>query len=135
MFWVKITLLIVAGVIVLFYTIYHFGVAITWLRIGRRLKRAREQGGEWIILTHEAYEYSRKGEYWKSIELAEKAIELNPKASEAWRLIGNAYEFLGDEMDESGNDEQAAEYHKRATEAWNRAKEINPKIIIPGYHE
>lgn len=56
----------------------------------------------WITLVHESYAYGRKGEYQKSIELAQKALKLNPRASEAWRLIGNAYEFLGDEMEEAG---------------------------------
>ncbi|MFZ0035333.1 MAG: tetratricopeptide repeat protein [Sedimentisphaerales bacterium] len=134
MFWVKIILLIVATLIALLYSIYHFWAAITRLRLGRILKRARERGEQWILLTHESYETGRKGDYHKSIELAEKAIELNPRASEAWRLIGNAYELLGDQMEENSNYEQTVEYHKRATEAWKRAKEIDPKIIIPFYH-
>lgn len=128
MFWVKVIVLIIAALIALIYVIYHIGMAVV-------LKRAEKQGREWILLTHEAYECSKKGEYRKSIELAEKAIGLNPRASEAWRLIGNAYEFLGDEMEKSGGYEQATEYHRKATEAWNKAKEINPKIIIPGYHK
>jgi len=120
---------------------------------------------DWIILTHESYKYGKKGEYWKSIESAEKAIELNPRASEAWRLMGNAYELLGDalrdaaiygpfiftRLEEIGvpsphNEKTWAifnqlgglspdNYYKKATEAWDKAKEINPKIIIPGHHE
>lgn len=31
--------------------------------------------------------------------------------------------------------EQTTEYHKKVTEAWDKAKKINPKIIIPGYHK
>jgi tetratricopeptide (TPR) repeat protein len=135
MYWLKIIFLIVAGLVALVYTIYHFGVAITWFRIGRTSKRAREEGEEWVTLTHQAYESGMKGDYQKSIELARKAIELNPRASEAWRLIGNAYEFLGDEAQESSSYDQAREYHKKATDAWNKAKEISPKIAIPGYHE
>ena len=103
----------------------------------------------WIILVHESYKYSRKGEYWKSIELAQKALELNPRASEAWRLIGNSYELLGDILIKGGkfprpHSEKSwaifdqygpKEYHRKAAEAWDKAKEINPKIIIPGYHK
>jgi len=90
---------------------------------------------EWMALTHKAYKCGVKGEYQKSIELAEKALQLNPRASEAWRLIGNAYEFLGDEAEGNGDYKGAIEYYKRATMAWNKAREINPRIIIPGYHE
>ena len=98
----------------------------------------------WTNLVHESYEYSRKGEYLKSVKIAQKALKLNPKASEAWRLIGNAYEFLSDEMEEAAKTqvfnkkqkyEQTTEYHKKVTEAWDKAKNINPKIIIPGYHK
>jgi len=135
MFWVKIILLIVAALSVLLYAVYHLAAGIIGWRLSRRLKRAREQGEDWVILTHEAYECGMQGEYEKQIQLAEKAIELNPGASEARRLIGNSYEFLGDEAQQTGDCEQAAEYHQKATEAWNRAKEINPKIMVPGYRE
>lgn len=89
----------------------------------------------WFALTRRAFKCSRRGEYQRSIELAEKAIKLNPRASEAWRLMGNAYELLGDEMEEKGNYSRAKEYHKKATEAWDEAKKINPRIIIPFYHQ
>ena len=112
-------------------------MGISGCKLARKMKQKQGKQGpkEWIFLTHEAYKYGRKGEYQKSIELAKKAIQLNPRASEAWRLIGDAYEFLGDEADEYGNHERAREFHKKATEAWNKAKEINPNITIPGYHE
>ena len=90
---------------------------------------------EWIHLVHESYKAGKKGKYQESIYLAQKALELNPRASEAWRLIGNACELLGDEIEKAGEIEKAAELHKNATEAWDKAKEINPKIIIPGYHK
>ena len=125
MFWIKIIFLITAASIALVYTIYHIGMAIM-------LRRA--QGREWILLTHEAYEYGRKGDYQKSIELAEEALKLNPNSSEAYRLIGNAYEFLGDEKEIEGDATVAREFYNKATEAWDRAKDINPKILIPGYH-
>ena len=98
----------------------------------------------WTNLIRESYEYSTKGEYLKSIKIAQKALKLNPRASEAWRLIGNAYEFLSDEMEEAAKTqvfnkkqkcEQATEYHKKATEAWDKAKNINPEIIIPDHHK
>lgn len=118
-------------------------VLIVWNVIGLRreillnIGKKREDGviNNWITLVHESYKYGKKGEYWKSIELAKKALELNPRASEAWRLIGNAYEFLGDEMEQANNYEQVSDFHKKATEAWKKAKEIDPKTIIPGYHE
>lgn len=128
MFWVKIIFLTIVVLIALLYAIYH-------ICMGIMLQRARKRGKDWILLTHEAYEFGRKGDYHKAIELAEKAIELNPKASEACRLIGNSYELLGDEAQQHGIYEQAVEYHRKATEAWNRAKKNNPKIRIPGYHE
>jgi tetratricopeptide (TPR) repeat protein len=128
MFWVKIVFLMMGALIGLVYAIYHIGMPVM-------LRRGKRQGGEWMLLTHQAYESGRKGDYQKSIELARKAIELNPRASEAWRLIGNAYEFLGDGAKESGSYDQARDYHKKATDAWNKAKEISPKIVIPGYHE
>lgn len=37
----------------------------------------------WITLVHESYKYGGKGEYWKSIESAQKALQLNLRASEA----------------------------------------------------
>jgi len=98
----------------------------------------------WTNLVNESYEYSRNGEYLKSIKIAQKALKLNPRASEAWRLIGNAYEFLSDEMEEATKIqvfnkkqkyEQVTEYHKKATEAWDKAKKINPKTVIPDYHK
>lgn len=96
-------------------------------------KGEMKKADEWKTLVHKSWEYGRKGKYWESIELAKKALELNPRAAEAWRLIGNAYEFLGDEKEERGEVE-AIGYHASATEAWNKAKEIQPNIIIPGYH-
>lgn len=98
----------------------------------------------WINLVHESYKYDNKGEYLKSMKLAQKALELNPRASEAWHLIGNAYEHLSHEREVASKTErfnkkekhkQAAEYHKKATEAWDKAKEINPDTVIPGYPE
>jgi len=103
--------------------------------VQRRENKSGEQKPKWAILTQKAFEYGRKGKYWKSIKLARKALKLNSKDSEAWRLVGNAYEFLGDEAEESSDRERATEFHRKATEAWEKAKEINPNIIIPGYHE
>lgn len=108
---------------------------VAWNIYGLWLMRWKRENKDWINLVRESYKYATQGEYWKSIELAQKAIERNPNTAEAWRLIGNAYELLGDEMEESGDYEKAEEYHKNATEAWDKAKEINPNIIIPGYHE
>lgn len=99
------------------------------------MKRGKGQVKNWVLLAHEAYERGKRGEYWKSIELAKKALELNPRASEAWRLIGNAYELLGDEMKQTGKYKKAEEFGEKATMAWDEAKKINPNIIIPGYHE
>jgi len=107
-----------------------YGLKLTKFLLGRKT-----ESKHWVILTHKSYEAAVKGEYWESIYLAQKALELNPRASEAWRLIGNAYEFLGDESEESDQLGQAAEFHKNATQAWDKAKEINPNTIIPGYHE
>lgn len=92
------------------------------------------QKPEWLKLVKQSYRKGVSGEYWDSIRLAEQALELNPRASEAYRLMGNAYEFLGDEKEEQGDFEQAREFHNKATEAWDRARDINPRIIIPGYH-
>jgi len=154
MFWIQIIFVLFCAfaLFLLLYAVGHIGS-------GRTEKLEGDQEGEeWLLLVHQAYNYSRKGEYWKSIESAEKAIELNPRASESWRLIGNAYELLGDAMMEVSytplgkkirfprphNEESEAiflqcdgpkNYYKKATEAWNKAKEINPEIIIPGYHE
>lgn len=98
----------------------------------------------WIDLVNKSYEYINKGEYLKSIELAQKTLKLNPRASEAWLLIGNAYENLSHEKEVASKTERfnkkemherAVEYHKKATEAWDKAKEINPDIVIPGYPE
>lgn len=108
---------------------------IIWNIYGLVLMSRKGTDTGWTTLVHESYKYCRKSDYWKSIKLAEKALELNPRASEAWRLIGNAYEFLGDEREESGNLDEAVNFHKKATEAWNKAKEINPEIMIPGYHD
>ena len=108
---------------------------VAWNIYGLWLMGRKGENKDWINLVRESYKCGSKGKYWKSIELAQKAIELNPNTAEAWSLIGNAYELLGDEMEESGDYEQGEEYHKNATEAWNRAKGINPNIIIPGYHE
>lgn len=112
-------------------------VLLVWLTYGWKLLAMgmKEKDRAWIDLTHESYRYCREGEYWKSIELAERALERNPRASEAWRLIGNSYELLGDEEEMAGNYERAKEYHGKATEAWNKAKNINPRIMIPFYHE
>jgi len=99
------------------------------------MKRKKHRSKEWIALTNKAQEHGVRGEYYESIELAERAIQLNPRASEAWRLIGNAHEFLGDEAEENNNHERAAEFHRKATEDWDKAKQINPNIMIPGYHE
>ena len=101
------------------------------------IRRSSRIAGEedWLALTHRAFKCSRRGEYQRSIELAEKAIKLNPRASEAWRLIGNAYELLGYEVEENRNYDLAREYHKKATEAWDKAKKINPHIVIPFYHQ
>lgn len=98
-------------------------------------KNYEEGERRWAILTHKAYEYGTRGEYQKSIEFAEKAIQLNPRASEAWRLVGNAYEFLGDEMEQNGKHKEAEDFHRKATMAWDKAKKINPSIIISGYHK
>lgn len=92
------------------------------------------QKSEWLKLVKQSYRKGVSREYWDSIHLAEQALELNPRASEAYRLIGNAYEFLGDEEEEQGDFEQAREYYNKATKAWDRAKDINPRIVIPGYH-
>lgn len=89
----------------------------------------------WIRYVNKSNRYGAKGDYWKSIEFAEKALELNPRSSEAWRLIGNAYEFLGDDMELSGDNDKAKKYHSKATEAWDKAKQINPNVSIPGYHK
>jgi len=133
MFWVYIVLLVIAALFSLGYAIYHLTRGVKgWIK---DTKQGGHRPKEWIVLTHKAYECGTRGEYQKSIEFAEKAIQLNPRASEAYRLIGNAYEFLGDEAEESGDYKKATEFHRKATEAWNKAKEINPHIIIPGYHE
>ena len=89
----------------------------------------------WFSLVDKSYKCGVKGEYRESLCLAQKALQLNPRASEAWRLIGNAYEFLGDEMEKADELGQAEEFYKNATEAWDKAKEINPKIKITGYHK
>jgi len=88
----------------------------------------------WIRYVNKSYKYCRKGEYLKSIEFAKKALELNPRSSEAWRLIGNNYEFIGDDMELTGDNYNAEKYHNKATEAWDKAKQINPNVSIPGYH-
>lgn len=93
-----------------------------------------DQKSEWLKLVKQSYRKGVSGEYWDSIRLAEQALELNPRASEAYRLMGNAYESLGDEKEEQGDFEQAREFHNKAVEAWDRARDINPRIVIPGYH-
>lgn len=93
-----------------------------------------DQKQEWRKLVRLSYRKGVSGEYWESIRHAEDALELNPEASEAYRLMGNAYEFLGDEKEEHGDFDQAREFHNKATEAWDRARDINPGITIPGYH-
>jgi len=135
MFWIYLVFLIIAAVVFFFYGIYHLTVGIRGWKLVREMKRGKGQAKNWTLLTHEAYECGKQGEYWKSIKLAEKALELNPRASEAWRLIGNAYEFLGDEMEQNGKCKEAKDFRIKATQAWNEAKKINPNIIIPGYHE
>jgi len=100
MFW--IVFLIGAAIVLLFYSIYHLTMGIKGWKLVKEMKQEKEQTKNWVLLTHEAYEYGKRSEYWKSIELAKKALELNPRASGAWRLIGNAYEFLGDEMEQTG---------------------------------
>ena len=122
----------ISGVVIVAMFVLH--LFTTTCSIGNNIT-PEKKNEDWISLVHESYLYGMKGEYWKSIELAQKALEINPRASEAYRLIGNAYELLGDEMEKSGDYEKAEEYHKKATEAWNKAKKINPKIIIPFYHE
>ncbi len=69
---------------------------------------------KWIKLLHESNAEGMRGNFYKSIRLAEGAIQLNPRASEAYRLIGNAFELKSDEMQESGDIERAAELHKKA---------------------
>jgi len=95
-------------------------------------ERAEENKNAWVILLHESYECGKRGDYWRSIELAEKALQLDPKIAEAWRLIGNAYELLGDQLEEWGNHLVAVTYHEYTKEHWKKAKEINPNAIIPG---
>ena len=135
MLWVYTILLVIIALLSLCYATYHLRIGIRGWRLAEKTKQRRQKPKEWVALAHEAYEYGVRGEYQKSIELAEKALQLNPRASEAWRLIGNAYEFLGDEMKQTGKYEEAENFHKKATMAWNKAKENNPNIIIPGYHE
>jgi len=93
-----------------------------------------EEGKPWVTLLRQSYQEAVAENYVQSIELAEEALKLNPKSGEAYRLIGNAYEFLGDEKEIKGDSAKARELHNQATESWNKAMEINPNIIIPGYH-
>lgn len=118
-------------VVIATFIVYFFAMAYS----ARDEITSEKKNEDWLTLVQESYLYGIKGEYWKSIELAQRALKINPRSAEAWRLIGNAYELLGDEMEESGDYKKAEEYHKKAAEAWNNAKKINPKIIIPFYHE
>jgi len=99
-----------------------------------RIIQLRLTPGSWFNLVRKSYKECIAGNYFESINLAEKALKINPRASEAYRLIGNSYEFLGDEKQEEGDLEKAREFHRMATEAWDKARKINPLIIIPGYH-
>ena len=93
-----------------------------------------EEGRPWITLLRQSYQEAVAENYFRSIELAQEALKIDPKSSEAYRLIGNAYEFLGDEKEMEGDSTRAREFRNKATEAWDRARDINPRILIPGYH-
>ena len=105
---------------------------IAWNLYGLKFS---DQEEPWILLVKKSFNFGKKGDYQASIKSAKKALELNPNAAEAWRLIGNAYELMADELDGAGDILESAINRRKATEAWNKAKEIDPNIIIPAYHE
>lgn len=108
---------------------------IVWDIFGLKLLELREKNAGWKGLVMQAYEYARRGKYKETIRVAKKALEINPLVSEAWRLIGNADELIGDKLEIESGSFEADLYHLEATNAWNKAKEIDPKIRIPGYHD
>lgn len=120
-------------------------VAVSLMVVGGCQKKTREDAPktsfekktpyEWVSLVRKAHEYGQLGEYLKSIKTAQKALKLNPRSSEAFRLIGNAYELMADEQEVEGNNSKADEYRNLAAKYWKEAKEINPNIIIPFYHD
>lgn len=67
------------------------------------------------ILSHLADTYFRKGEYKKTLEIAERALEIG-ETSEIYNIIGRAYYKLGDYL--------------KAMEAFSRAIDLNPASAI-----
>ena len=132
---------LLVGAVIAYVPFFVVGIA-SYMRQGRQRENSSEASDgpdlnatPWIKLLQDSFQLGREEKYHESIKAAEEALKINPQSGEAWRLIGNAYEMLGDEEQDKGNTRLAEEYHHKAAEAWRCAKEVNPNIVIPFFHE